>query len=112
MQCCKKSIPAVIDFYNEYKNKGVEILAICTKTGQDISSCWNTIKERGMDIWVNASDQYIRNRYKTIYDVKTTPQIFILDKDKKIIVKKIAGEDLKPVMDEIMKNSSAVNREP
>ena len=57
-----------------------------------------------MNIWVNASDQYIRNRYKTIYDVKTTPQIFILDKDKKIIVKKIAGEDLKTVMDEIMKN--------
>lgn len=100
---CKKSIPAIIEFYNEYKNKGVELLAICTKTGQDISSCWSTIKERGMDIWVNAADQYMRNRYKTIYDVKTTPQIFILDKDKKIIVKKIAGEDLKPVMDELLK---------
>jgi len=56
-----------------------------------------------MDIWVNASDQYLRNRYKSIYDVKTTPQIFILDKDKKILVKKIAGEDLTPVMEEIMK---------
>ena len=100
---CKKMIPFVIDFYNEYKSKGVELLAICTKTGQDISSCWSTIKERGMDIWVNAADQYLRNRYKSIYDVKTTPQIFILDKDKKIIVKKISGEDLKPVMDEIIK---------
>ena len=109
---CKKSIPAIIEFYNEYKNKGVEILAICTKTGQDISSCWSTIKERGMDIWVNVSDQYIRNRYKTIYDVKTTPQIYILDKDKKIIVKKIAGEDLKTVMDEILKNLATVAREP
>ena len=100
---CKKSIPAVVDFYNEYKPKGVEILAICTKTGHDISSCWSTIKERGMDIWVNAADQYLRNRYKTVYDVKTTPQIFILDKDKKIVIKKIAGEDLKTVMDELMK---------
>lgn len=100
---CKKAIPAVIDFYNEYKEKGVAMLAICTKTGQDISSCWETIREKGMDIWVNAADQYIRNRYKSIYDVKTTPQIYILDKDKKIIVKKIAGEDLKAVMDEITK---------
>ncbi len=103
---CKKMTPFVVDFYNEYKNKGVEMLAICTKTGQDISSCWSTIKERGMDIWVNAADQYLRNRYKSIYDVKTTPQIFILDKDKKIIVKKIGGEDLKPVMEEILKNAS------
>ncbi len=101
---CKKSMPAIVEFYNEYKNKGVQILAICTKSGQDISSCWSTIRERGMDIWVNAADQYIRNRYKTIYDVKTTPQIFILDKDKMILIKKIAGEDLKTVMDEIMKS--------
>ena len=103
---CKKSIPFIIDFYNAYKDKGVELLAICTKTGSDISSCWSTIKERGMDIWVNASDQYLKNRYKVIYDVKTTPQIFVLDKDKKIIVKKIAGEDLSTVMEEIMKVKS------
>ena len=104
---CKKSIPAVIDFYNAYKEKGVELLAICTKTGSDISSCWSAIKERGMDIWVNAADQYLRSRYKLIYDVKTTPQIFILDKEKKIIVKKIAGEDLAPVMEEVLKVKAA-----
>lgn len=103
---CKKSIPFIIDFYNAYKDKGVEMLAICTKTGADISSCWSTIRERGMDIWVNAADQYIRNRYKSIYDVKTTPQIFILDAHKKIIVKKIAGEDLMTVMEEIFKMKS------
>lgn len=108
---CKKQTPFVVDFYKAYKEKGVEVLSICTKTGADISSCWSTIKERGMDIWVNASDQYLRNRYKTIYDVKTTPQIFILDKDKKILVKKIAGEDLVPVMEEILKNASVVKEE-
>ncbi|HZV71589.1 MAG TPA: redoxin domain-containing protein [Saprospiraceae bacterium] len=101
---CKKSIPFIIDFYNEYKNKGVEVIAVCTKTGSDVSSCWSAIKERGMDIWINTCDQYMQSHYKTIYDVKTTPQIYILDKDKKIIVKKISGEDLKPVMDEIFKS--------
>lgn len=78
------------------------MLAICTKTGSDLSTCWETIEERGMGIWVNVADQYLRSRYKTIYDIKTTPQIFILDKDKKILVKKIAGEDLAPVMEELM----------
>ncbi len=101
---CKKAIPFIIDFYNTYKDKGVEVLAVCTKTGSDISSCWNAIKERGMDIWVNTCDQYLLSRYKTIYDVRTTPQIYVLDENKKILVKKIAGEDLKPVMEEIFKN--------
>lgn len=104
---CKKTIPFIIDFYNEYKSKGIEVLAVCTKTGSDISSCWNAIKERGMDIWVNTCDQYLQSRYKTIYDVKVTPQIYILDKNKKILVKKIAGEDLKPLMDEILKNEES-----
>lgn len=103
---CKKSIPSVIDFYHAYKPRGVEILAICTKTGNDISSCWSTVEERGMNIWVNAADQYLRNRYKTIYDIKTTPQVFILDKDKKIVVKKIAAEDLPSVMDELLKEAN------
>ncbi len=57
-----------------------------------------------MDIWVNTCDQYLLSRYKTIYDVRTTPQIYVLDENKKILVKKIAGEDLKPVMEEIFKN--------
>lgn len=102
----KKQIPHIIDFYNTYKDQGVEVVAVCTKTGSDISSCWSAIKERGMDIWINAADQYLRSRYKSVYDVKTTPQIFILDKNKKILVKKIAGEDLKSVMDEILKMKS------
>lgn len=100
---CKKSAPFIVDFYNQYKDKGVEMLSICTKTGDDISACWSTVKERNMDMFVNVADQYMRSRYKSIYDVKTTPQIFILDQDKKILVKKIAGEDLKNVMDELLK---------
>jgi hypothetical protein len=60
-------------------------------------------EERGMDIFVNTADQYLRSRYKSLYDVKTTPQIFILDKNKKILVKKISGEDMKSVMDELLK---------
>ncbi|MBK9981433.1 MAG: redoxin domain-containing protein [Saprospiraceae bacterium] len=104
---CKKAIPFIIDFYNEYKSKGVEVVAVCTKTGSDVSSCWSAIKERGMDIWVNTCDQYMQSHYKTIYDVKVTPQIYVLDKNKKILVKKIAGEDLKPVMDEIFKDEES-----
>jgi thiol-disulfide isomerase/thioredoxin len=104
---CKKATPFVVDFYNEYKDRGVKVLAICTKTGDDISECWQTVKERGMDIFVNTADQYLRSRYKTLYDVKTTPQIFILDKDKKILIKKIAGEDMKSVMDELLKTEEA-----
>lgn len=98
-------MPAMVEFYKNYKDKGVQVLGICTKTGTDITDCWNTVKERGMDQWINAADQTLRTRYKTIYDIQTTPQIFILDKDKKIVMKKIGVEDLPRVMDEIMRKN-------
>ena len=101
---CKKSVPSIINFYNTYKDKGVELLAICTKTGNGVSACWDTISHRNMDIWVNVTDPLMKSHYKTIYDVKTTPQIYILDRNKKILVKKIAAEDLMAVMDEIIKS--------
>jgi hypothetical protein len=43
------------------------------------------------------------SKYIEKYYVKSTPQIYILDKDKKIIMKRIAADQLDTVMDEIIK---------
>ncbi len=96
---CKKSMPKMIEFYKEYHPKGVEILGICTKTGEKESECWESVEEKGIDIWLNTSDKYLRSRYKQIYDIKTTPQIYILDRDKKIAFKRIGAEQLPGVLD-------------
>lgn len=99
---CKKSIPFIKDFYTEYQSKGIEILGVCTKTGEKESDCWKYVKEQGLDLWLNTSDKYLKSRYKQIYDIKTTPQIFVLDKDKKIVFKKIGAEQLSKVLDHLM----------
>lgn len=103
---CKKSVPKIIEFYEEYNPKGVEILAICTKLQEGEKACWEAVDDRGMDIWKNASDPYLRSRFKQIYDVRTTPQIFILDKDKKIIMKRIGAEQLPDVLDHFIREES------
>lgn len=99
---CKKSIPFIKDFYTEYQPKGVEVLGVCTKTGEKESDCWTYVKEQGLDLWLNTSDKYLKSRYKQIYDIKTTPQIFVLDKNKKIVFKKIGAEQLSKVLDHLM----------
>jgi peroxiredoxin len=99
---CKTSIPHMIEFYNAYQSKGVEVLGVCTKTGDKESECWEYIKEQGLDIWLNTSDKYLKSRYKQIYDIKTTPQIFVLDKDKKIVFKRIGAEQLPKVLDHLI----------
>ena len=103
---CKKSIPVLIDFYNQYREKGVEILGICTKLNPASDTCWDLIDEKGMDLWINANDPYLRSRFKQIYNVQVTPQIFVLDAEKKIVMKKIGVEQLPEVLDHLIEERS------
>ncbi|MCB0661160.1 MAG: redoxin domain-containing protein [Saprospiraceae bacterium] len=99
---CKKAAPIVVDFYEKFKDKGVTIFSICGKFTDEVPSCWDTIEEKGFDNFMNVVDPYHRSKYKVLYNIKSTPQIFILDKDKKIIMKRIGAEQLSEVMDQII----------
>lgn len=64
-----------------------------------MKKCRDGAKEKGLDkLKYNFVDPYLFSKYKTLYDVKATPQIFILDDTHEIIMKKIAGEQLLDVM--------------
>ena len=98
----KKSMPDMVDFYKAYKDKGVEVFAVCTKLYNELDSCWSYIDEKGIGIWLNTVDPYHRSKYKTLYDIRSTPQIYILDEKKEILSKRIGAEQLPEVMDRIL----------
>ena len=101
---CKKSMPDMISFHDKFQPKGVEVLGICTKVGEndEMKKCWDTVEEKEMGRWINVADQYLQSGYKKTYDITSTPRIFILDKDKKIVMKGIGAEQLGAVMDQII----------
>ncbi len=97
---CKKSTPELIEFYKEYQSKGVKVVTVCGKTGKELGECWKYIDEHeGMDIFYNLADEYYKSRFKTIYFVKTTPKLYVLDRNKEIISKGIGVEQLPELMD-------------
>ena len=92
---CKESMPDLKNFYEAYGPKGVEVFSICTKVGKDEPPCWDFIDERKLDVWINASDQQGgRSFIHSLYNIKSTPRVFVLDQDKKIISKGIGTEQL------------------
>jgi thiol-disulfide isomerase/thioredoxin len=104
---CKKQTPKLIKFYEDYKESGVEVVAVCMKFTDEVPKCWEYIDSRpGMELFYNLVDPYNRSKYPTLYYVKSTPQLFVLDKDKKILTKRIGVEQLPEVMDALMKKSS------
>jgi thiol-disulfide isomerase/thioredoxin len=100
---CKKSTPFMIKFYENYRDKGVELLSVCMKFTDEVPKCWEYVDQNeGMTIFYNLVDPYHRSKFATLYNLKSTPQIFVLDKNKEIITKRIGAEQLEEVMEQIM----------
>ena len=98
---CKKMTPFLIDFHEKFKTKGVKIMTICKPKSGEYKECWDYIDEKeNMDNMINTFDP--SNRAQIYYNIRSTPQMFILDKEKDIIMKGIGADQLEEVMDEII----------
>lgn len=95
---CKESTPHMKEFYKKWKDKGVTLFAICSKVGKEVPPCWEYIDEQEIGDWLHTVDPYMRSRYAKKYDVQQTPAIFVLDKTKTIISKRIGAEQLNDLL--------------
>lgn len=99
---CKKSTPALKEFWEKYKDKNIKIFSVCTKHTDEVPDCWKYVDDNELGEWIQVVDPYLRSRYNKLYDVQTTPQIYILDKDKVIRSKKLGAEQLGEVLDVLL----------
>ena len=98
---CKKSTPHMKEFYENFKDRGVKIVAVCMKTGDEVGGCWDYIEENEVEDWMHSIDPY-KGKVALDYSVKSTPQVYILNDKKEIISKRIAAEQMEEVMDQII----------
>ena len=92
---CKKAIPAMYRIYKEQlEPKGIQVVSISTLFGEEGKVKWvDFVNKYQLYDWWNAWNPY-DYQYKIKYDIRTTPQIFILDKERKIIGKRIGPEQV------------------
>jgi len=98
---CKKSTPHLVEFQKKYKDRGVTIFTICSK--QETEKCWEFTEEKEMDGFINTVDPYNTSRFRTKFDVRQTPKIYILNRDKEIVMKGFNVENIEKIMNEIIK---------
>lgn len=94
---CKKVTPKLVELYDTFlKENGVKIFAITT-TNQ--KGKWvQFIREKGLHQWINVYDPDYKSGFRQLYDITSTPKVFIMDKDKKIIAKQIGVEQVEEYM--------------
>ncbi|MBN2166779.1 MAG: AhpC/TSA family protein [Marinilabiliaceae bacterium] len=90
---CKKEIPKVHnEVWSKYKDKGVKVFAVYTQTDKEE---WSTfLNEHNLNDWINVYDPYHSSHFRNYFDISSTPVIYVLDKDKKIVAKKIGADNL------------------
>ena len=90
---CKKVTPVLKEFYDKFKTElSVEVYAVNTNE-KDREEWLKYINEHKLN-WINVEDPEQKTAYKYLYDIYSTPVIYLLDKDKKIIAKRLGAEDL------------------
>lgn len=92
---CKKEIPRLAEVYHKMKNDGIDIETYSVGIF-DIAEMdkWTTfIKDNKLD-WINVADPYHRDNFRYEWDIQSTPQIYILDSEKRIKAKRIGVENI------------------
>jgi thiol-disulfide isomerase/thioredoxin len=104
---CKEEVPKLDSIYEaKWKNEGMKIYGVMVDGGQDN---WRKfIRDHNLKDWINvyqtkdkadADEAANRPGYKQLYDVYQTPTLFLLDKDKRIIAKKLNYQQLDHIID-------------
>jgi peroxiredoxin len=91
---CKRQTPVLRELHNKLNPKGVEVFAVNTEPDRDK---WLEYVEQNGLHWINVNDPANRSGFREKYDIWSTPLLFVLDSDKRILAKKInieQAEDL------------------
>lgn len=88
---CKEATPKLKSYYEKARNEGIEIFAVCTTSDKPQ---WTQYIEENKLTWINGWDPEHRSNYGFYYNVQSTPMVYILDKGKKIIAKKLSIDDI------------------
>ena len=97
---CRKENPNLNKIYKIFKSNGFEIVSVSLDNNK--KSWIKAIKEDNLS-WEQLSDlngDY--NKAAIIYGVSTIPDNFLIDKDGKIIGRKLKGEELIKKLNEVL----------
>jgi len=94
---CQTEIPKLQKEYNDLIREGKDVKVFSVYTEHDFDKYQKYIADHKLD-WINVYDGVHINNLKEKYDVYSTPVIYLLDKDKKIIAKRIGVEQIKNII--------------
>ena len=103
---CKKAIPILYQIFEKLKDKGLQVVAVSMLGGVEGKVKWvDFVNANGLYGWINAWNPYDYS-YRDAFDVNSSNIIYLLDKDKNIIAKRIGPEQAEKIIEEKIKEEN------
>jgi thiol-disulfide isomerase/thioredoxin len=106
---CKEVLPKIDSFYRaKWKASGLKIYAVARETDGTKKDWLNFVSSHHLTDWTNVYYSKTEDKmridagipgYSQLYDVLTFPTLYLLDKDKRIVAKKLTYEQIGEVLD-------------
>jgi thiol-disulfide isomerase/thioredoxin len=111
---CKETLPRLDSMYQaKWKGYGLKFFSLAKETDGSKKDWLSFIHNHKLDSWINVyyskeDDQMRVNSgipsYSQLYDVQSFPTLYLLDKDKRIIAKKLSFEQVDEILQQRLKN--------
>lgn len=90
---CQKEVPHIkTALLDKYADRGLKVFAVYCQVDE---KPWKEfIEEHQLEEFINVYDPYGRSGFRRFYNIKSTPTIFVLDKDKTIVAKKLGVDQI------------------
>ena len=103
---CKKEVPKIKNAVDSLKNLNIDVKSFAVATEFDIEEWKKFLKEQKIEDWLNVADisfddegnPLANSDWRDKYDIYSTPVVYLLDKEKKILAKRINHDQLKEII--------------
>ncbi len=97
---CRRENPNLAKLYSQYHNKGFEVFGVSLDKSR--KSWLDAIESDGI-VWTQVSDlKFWDSVAAKIYNVKSIPHTVLIDKDGRIIAKRLRGKELEDKLEELL----------
>ncbi|MBR5856293.1 MAG: redoxin domain-containing protein [Bacteroidales bacterium] len=104
---CKIETPKLVDFVNEYNHGVINVFTVYT---QDYKERWKSYVKENFTIynpfvnWTDAADPDFESGFHLLYNVISTPQIYLIDNQGTIIGRGLSVNSLKELIERLEAN--------
>jgi peroxiredoxin len=94
---CQQETPKLREVYNKWNKRGVEIFSIGANVKERAD--WLNFETKYGINWTNVMDPLLESKFNEKYFVDNTPEMYVLDKNFRIIAKNLKPEQLPELLE-------------